>query len=213
MSKKQSGFSAVEGLLILIILGLVSFTGWYVWHSKQSTDKTYTNAAKSALLTSTSAPVKADPYKGWKTYQNADKSLTIKYPGDWFIREDPTSSRVYVSTSSTVVTKENMPSGFQQVWISTDSKESSIENEDSVKNGNPNGRSVNGEITTSAVKSGDLTINTYEYNTVGGKTLQAFWSSGSGKRYYATNSTEVGQTNQQYMVDNLKKILASVVVK
>jgi len=47
----QSGFAAVEAFLVVIILGIVGFTGWYVWHSKQATDKTLNNAAKSAPAT------------------------------------------------------------------------------------------------------------------------------------------------------------------
>lgn len=40
LSKTQRGFSAVESLLIVVILGLVGFTGWFVYHSKQTADKT-----------------------------------------------------------------------------------------------------------------------------------------------------------------------------
>ncbi len=35
----QKGFSAVEGLLVIVIAGIVGFTGWFVWHSQQSTNK------------------------------------------------------------------------------------------------------------------------------------------------------------------------------
>ena len=42
MNKNQSGFSAVEALLILIIVGILGFTGYFVWHAKQSADKSLT---------------------------------------------------------------------------------------------------------------------------------------------------------------------------
>jgi len=38
------GFSAVEGLLILIIAGILGFTGWYVYSSHNKTSDTLTNA-------------------------------------------------------------------------------------------------------------------------------------------------------------------------
>src|SRR5262249_53344198 len=38
--QKQKGFGAVEALLILVIIGMLGFTGWYVWHAKQTADKT-----------------------------------------------------------------------------------------------------------------------------------------------------------------------------
>lgn len=36
----QSGFTVVEGLLILVIVGVLGFTGWYVMNSKKNVDKT-----------------------------------------------------------------------------------------------------------------------------------------------------------------------------
>ena len=35
----QSGFSAIEGLLIIVIVAIVGFTGYYVWHSAQNANK------------------------------------------------------------------------------------------------------------------------------------------------------------------------------
>jgi uncharacterized protein (UPF0333 family) len=53
----QKGFSAVEGLLILIIILLVGFIGYYVWHTQKTTDKTIdtaSNATKSSPAKSSS---------------------------------------------------------------------------------------------------------------------------------------------------------------
>lgn len=36
--QKQSGFAVLEALLIVIVLALIGGTGYYVWHSRQSTD-------------------------------------------------------------------------------------------------------------------------------------------------------------------------------
>jgi hypothetical protein len=41
MNKNQRGFSVVEGLLILVIVGTIGFIGWYVWKSKNKTDSIY----------------------------------------------------------------------------------------------------------------------------------------------------------------------------
>lgn len=40
MLKNQKGFSAVEALLIAIIIGAVGFVGWYVWRARQVADDT-----------------------------------------------------------------------------------------------------------------------------------------------------------------------------
>lgn len=39
MSQKQFGFAAIETTLILVVLAIVGFTGYYVWHSQQQTSK------------------------------------------------------------------------------------------------------------------------------------------------------------------------------
>ncbi len=55
--KNQRGFSAVEGLLILVIVGLIGFTGWYVWQAKSNTEKTL-NQASSTSSSSVTKTVK-----------------------------------------------------------------------------------------------------------------------------------------------------------
>jgi Tfp pilus assembly protein PilE len=46
MSKlNQKGFTLIEGLLIIIALALIVFTGYYVWHSQSQSNKTYNSAA------------------------------------------------------------------------------------------------------------------------------------------------------------------------
>jgi len=40
LHKNNDGFSVVEALLLLIIVGLFAVTGYYVWHTKQTADKT-----------------------------------------------------------------------------------------------------------------------------------------------------------------------------
>lgn len=50
MKNNQSGFSVIEGLLIFVIIGIVGFTGWFIWHSKQSTDKTLDKGNQSTFV-------------------------------------------------------------------------------------------------------------------------------------------------------------------
>ena len=47
MNKTQKGFALVESLLILIIVLLVGFIGYYVWHTKSQTNKTLDTAAST----------------------------------------------------------------------------------------------------------------------------------------------------------------------
>ncbi len=43
--KRQAGFTALEGLLILVIVGIVGFTGWYVYQSRNKTNSLYNSSA------------------------------------------------------------------------------------------------------------------------------------------------------------------------
>jgi Tfp pilus assembly protein PilE len=49
----QKGFSAVEGLLIVIILGMLGGVGYYVYNSQKQVDKTYSQTANSSVAPST----------------------------------------------------------------------------------------------------------------------------------------------------------------
>jgi type II secretory pathway pseudopilin PulG len=48
MKRTQRGFSAVEALLLVIIIGILVGVGWYVWHSQKQVDKTYSQTANSS---------------------------------------------------------------------------------------------------------------------------------------------------------------------
>lgn len=57
MKRRQRGFGALEGLLILVIVGLLVFVGWYVWNSKKSTDKTYNESSSVSGVSTNKASV------------------------------------------------------------------------------------------------------------------------------------------------------------
>jgi type II secretory pathway pseudopilin PulG len=89
----EKGFSLVELLLILILISIIGFTGYYVWNSKSKSDETLNkaSAANSAQNTTSS---KAD----WLTFSDKDSGnssyagaasggdsvpISFKYPSDW----------------------------------------------------------------------------------------------------------------------------------
>src|SRR5947209_6704226 len=50
MKKFQDGFSAIEGLLIVIIASMLGGVGYYVWHAQQQVDKTYSQTSNSSVV-------------------------------------------------------------------------------------------------------------------------------------------------------------------
>jgi hypothetical protein len=43
----QSGFSAIEAVLLVVIVAIIGGTGYFVWHAKQNTDKSLNDTANS----------------------------------------------------------------------------------------------------------------------------------------------------------------------
>ena len=202
----------VRTVLILIIAAMAGGILWYVAQSKDKTDKTIKDTRQ--VQDQQDQATDTDQYEGWKTFTWESQKVSFKYPGDWVVKEDEKGlSRLYIKNSDVDLLKEETPADFQQLWLSYDQDETAQTREDAIKTGESQYRIVSGKVKASTIKSGSLTINTYEYETLGGPTLEAYWTNKAGKRLMATNSTEVGEKNQKEMVANLKKLLASVVLK
>lgn len=82
MKKPQKGFSAVEGLLIVIAITLVAFVGYYVWHTQNQTNKTLDITAKTSDSTVNAAKSKpaTDPNKGYFVIK--EWGVRAKYSGN-----------------------------------------------------------------------------------------------------------------------------------
>lgn len=86
----QSGFSAVEAILILVIVAIVGGTGFYVYHAQQNTNKNYTSDnsttpkfKKKVAPAKTSAPVFATLPAGWTEYKSDGDGLRFGYPKEF----------------------------------------------------------------------------------------------------------------------------------
>ena len=87
MKKNQKGFSVVEVLVVVIIVGLIGAVGWLVY-DRQSTSKkmvsptTINSAADQKEASKAETPV-VDPYKDWKAGSFKYTKLTYKIPSNW----------------------------------------------------------------------------------------------------------------------------------
>jgi type II secretory pathway pseudopilin PulG len=93
MKKNQKGFSHVETLLLLVIVGIIAGVGWYVWNANSQTNKNLDSAVNSASNSADATKKaqeneKANIYAGWKTYCDPLKVGCIKYPHDWIVEEE-----------------------------------------------------------------------------------------------------------------------------
>jgi|GEM_PF-1359751 len=103
MKKLNSpGFAAIEALLVVIILGLVGFTGWFVWHSKQVSDKTLTDASKSQPTTAAKKssntvkkPAASDETSSWLLYSPPSKNYTVQLADGWKLSRYQTADNLF----------------------------------------------------------------------------------------------------------------------
>ncbi|MDQ3064918.1 MAG: hypothetical protein M3Q36_01460 [bacterium] len=79
----QNGFSAVEGLLILITIGLIGGVSWYVWQSKNN--RVQQNQASSNTPQAKVIDNSGIIPKGWREYKDPKYKFSFSYPEDWKI--------------------------------------------------------------------------------------------------------------------------------
>jgi prepilin-type N-terminal cleavage/methylation domain-containing protein len=99
--KKQDGFSVVEVLLVIIIAGIISGAGYFVWHSQKQAEKNYSEAESTS-----SSRVETKPSKD-KIYDcNLDKQtlpkfafnkgcFIISFPANWTIQQFDAAGNTY----------------------------------------------------------------------------------------------------------------------
>lgn len=77
MIKNEKGFGVVEVILILVIIGIIGFTGWRVYEANRE-------ASQVPIDNSTIVPrEKSSVPDGWKKYENKDLSFSFAYPEEW----------------------------------------------------------------------------------------------------------------------------------
>ncbi|OGL30444.1 hypothetical protein A3F37_01035 [Candidatus Saccharibacteria bacterium RIFCSPHIGHO2_12_FULL_41_12] len=93
MKKNENGFSFIGFLLILIIIAILGFVGWYVYkanndakNAQKNTSQEAENPSKS-IKSKKSAPI--DPTKDWTAYSDAKGQFSLKYPVKWVKAERP----------------------------------------------------------------------------------------------------------------------------
>jgi prepilin-type N-terminal cleavage/methylation domain-containing protein len=73
ISKNQKGFSAVEIVVVILIIGIAGSIGWYVVkHNNKSTTSNSNSSQCSPIGQST-----------WRTYTNTTEHYCVKMPNDW----------------------------------------------------------------------------------------------------------------------------------
>lgn len=95
--KDADGFSVIEALLIVVVVCILGFTGWYVWHARSVGNSLYT-----PNTTGSSASSGTNTYAGWKTYTSSADHFSLKYPSRWILDTNNAPSREVGYDSATL---------------------------------------------------------------------------------------------------------------
>lgn len=91
LRKNQSGYGAIEAVLIVVVVGIIGGVGWYVWKSQNETKDTLDNLS-SAQNDPQKAEKKAepavDPTKDWIVFKSDKGKFTLKHPPSWVTAKD-----------------------------------------------------------------------------------------------------------------------------
>ncbi len=85
MRNRSNGFGTPQTLVVILVLLIVVFAGWFVWHSTYQ-DKTLPPKAPAENSNNKKAS-SPGPYAGWKTAVSTRAGFSIKYPSNWVYNE------------------------------------------------------------------------------------------------------------------------------
>jgi Tfp pilus assembly protein PilV len=80
MKATQKGFALLEGLLIVLILTIISFGGYYVWQTQKNTDKTSKDAVSASQSTEASSKISLT-----QALSLDSGKVSLSIPSDWAV--------------------------------------------------------------------------------------------------------------------------------
>lgn len=112
MRRNQNGFSVVEIIMAVVIVGLVGAVGWLYW--TQAKNDTTSSASANAVADKKSPKASPESAVSMKTYQNKALGVAFSYPSTWTLSDSPDSRyKVYINDVSK---KVQSPNGFSLVF-------------------------------------------------------------------------------------------------
>jgi hypothetical protein len=120
--KSPKGFTAVEALIIILVVAALAFGGWYVWN-KNNEDST---SNSSSQTTKTEDQSMMNIPEGWKQYKNEDYGFSFYYPEKVGpLMEGDTGGNPDILTYVKSVDNENAFANYTQspLYVRVDKKE------------------------------------------------------------------------------------------
>lgn len=118
---KQSGFAVVETLLVVVLLGIIGFTGWYVWHTKQLTDSTLKTGLSSSVTTQITEKSVTDPIASkWFKYTTPSNEYSIRLADGWKLNLCKGSADLYTYGNANVHYQPGLAAKVEEVECGSD---------------------------------------------------------------------------------------------
>lgn len=86
--KKQSGFSALEIIMAVVIVGLLAAPGWMFYSNVVNSDESAKQDTSLATIDKKDKPSQNDT----KTYTSRYLNLAFDYPSSWSVKDNPNSN-------------------------------------------------------------------------------------------------------------------------
>lgn len=84
LKNNQKGFSAIEAIMLVVIVALIGAVGWMVYKDRHKTTVTTTTTQPTKT---SSTPTSQQPTANTTTYTDSSKLFTISYPTSWAVDE------------------------------------------------------------------------------------------------------------------------------
>ncbi len=109
MKANEKGFSVVEILIVVVVVGLLGAVGWLVYDRQKNKVDTAQTTQQTPVTTESEAKEETDPYANWKNQCDDKAGLCFKFPSDWKVEEvsDTYISVVSPNTTSRVAYQPN----------------------------------------------------------------------------------------------------------
>lgn len=121
MKINQKGFTLVETLLVVLVLAVIGFGGYYVWQNQNENNDAKANSTEATVTKTESKKNNTDPYQGWKSYTLPYEKLSFKYPSDWAISNENAKGRDVVRIKSsdnfTVIIQVGVQAGGDLTYV------------------------------------------------------------------------------------------------
>lgn len=113
MSKDQKGFSVIEILIVVVILGLIGAAAWLVYdrqkNSASSDSGQSTQQSQTAQQETTKSDQTVDETANWTKVTSGKSSFTIKLPDGWNVKNWASSDYSYAASYADVTYTAGKP--------------------------------------------------------------------------------------------------------